>query len=302
MKAQILVSTYQGERYLREQLDSLLLQSEKDIRILVRDDGSRDRTQSILAEYASRDSRLEFFAGENLGVVGSFFELLRRSSSEAEVLFFCDQDDFWFPTKVARACDKLKSSAADFYFSRLQYVDGVLQRLGQSGEPKRLSFESALVENVATGCSVAFTQSLRRRALKGLPEKTEHCLMHDWWLYLLACGTGKVVWDSEPSLMYRQHGANVVGAHADFWPIYITKWRRFWSRGARAAKLSDQARLFEKAYAPVLAPEHAKLLHAFVASKKSFFARLLWALRLPTPRQSQLDSLILRVLIVLGRY
>jgi glycosyltransferase involved in cell wall biosynthesis len=302
MKAQILVSTYQGERFLREQLDSLLLQSEKDIRILVRDDGSKDRTQAILAEYAGRDSRLEFFAGENLGVVGSFFELLRRSSGEAEVLFLCDQDDFWFPSKVARAREQLKASGADFYFSRLQYVDGTLQRLGQSAAPKRLSFQSALVENMATGCSVAFTQRLRTMALKGLPEETEHCLMHDWWLYLLATATSKVVWDTEPSLMYRQHGANVVGAHADFWPIYITKWRRFWSRGARAAKLTDQARLFEKAYGTVLAPSRAKLLHAFVTSKSNLFKRLLWAIRLPTPRQSRLDSLILRVLIVLGRY
>jgi glycosyltransferase involved in cell wall biosynthesis len=302
MKAQILVSTYQGERYLREQLDSLLLQSEKDIRILVRDDGSKDRTPSILAEYAGRDSRLEFFTGENLGVVGSFFELLRRSSNEAEVLFFCDQDDFWFPSKVARAREQLKASGADFYFSRLQYVDGVLQRLGQSAEPKRLSFESALVENVATGCSVAFTQRLRKMALKGLPEKTEHCLMHDWWLYLLSTATSKVFWDPEPSLMYRQHGANVVGAHSDFWPIYATKWRRFWSRGARAARLTDQARLFETAYGPLLAPVQAKLLHSFIKSKESLISRLLWALRLPTPRQSRLDSLILRLLIVLGRY
>lgn len=302
MRAQILMSTYQGERYLREQLDSLLLQSERDLRILVRDDGSKDRSREILAEYASRDSRLEFILGENLGVVGSFFELLRRSSPEAEVIFFCDQDDFWFPHKVARAREQLRASGADFYFSRLQYADTLLQRLGQSAEPRRLSFESALVENVATGCSVAFTQRLRKLALKGLPTETEHCLMHDWWLYLLATGSGKVFWDSEPSLMYRQHGANVVGAHSDFWSIYATKWRRFWLRGARAARLSDQARLFEKAYAPLLVPSHAELVHAFVASKKNFFTRLAWALWLPTPRQSPLDSLILRVLIVLGRY
>ena len=302
-KVQILLSTYNGEKYLREQLESLFAQDYGNLKILVRDDGSSDGSVQILEEFSKRDSRLRFYVGSNLGVVDSFFDLLKKADSEATYFFFCDQDDVWVEGKVSRAVERLsRKTMPALYFSRLRYVSESLAPLGTSKLPRNLSFASALVENVATGCTVAFNQALRAAALAHLP--TQHCLMHDWWMYLLALATGQVVYDDQSFVAYRQHGANVVGASSNALQIYSTKVARFWTRYWRpgTSHLSDQARVFDECYRSLLKPSDRNLLEFFLDSKKSLIRRLKFAVAIPTRRQSWLDTQILRILVIFGRY
>ena len=105
-KVQILMSTYNGEDYIREQLDSILAQSYPDVDILIRDDGSKDDTFVILKEYEERHSNIKAFQGENLGINKSFFELLKKS--QGDYIGFCDQDDYWLPEKIEKAVQQLE--------------------------------------------------------------------------------------------------------------------------------------------------------------------------------------------------
>ena len=107
-KVQILMSTYYGEKYLREQLDSIIKQTYPLINILIRDDGSSDGTLSILKEYAGKYDHVTYYEGENIGVIQSFLQLLKESDANVNYYAFADQDDVWLPEKIVRAVEKLE--------------------------------------------------------------------------------------------------------------------------------------------------------------------------------------------------
>lgn len=239
-KLQILMSTYNGEKYLREQLDSILQQDceEKgiaEVSLLIRDDGSKDATQEILQEYSERYStKVEWYQGENKGVIKSFFELMDRADDAADYYAFSDQDDYWMPEKMSygvSAISQLENAAAErpyLYCCRPKLVDENLKDLESEivRPPMRPGFGNALIENIVTGCTAVFNRKLRDMAIVKLPTYT---FMHDWWLYLIATCFGEVVYDETPHIGYRQHGGNVVGNN-------VSKWH----------ELRDRIRLFKK--------------------------------------------------------
>ncbi len=313
MKIQVLLSAYNGCRFIERQIQSIAeqeLPEDATLEVLVRNDGSTDSILVLLDELAARwkaysHFSLKIYSGRRIGIIASFFDLLLKADPEACYIFFCDQDDIWLPTKVQRAVGALEKHVGvpALYFSRLQYVNNELQRIGQSRVPQRISFESALVENVATGCSMAFNQALRQMALSARHfPPGGGCLMHDWWMYLLALATGETIYDPISSIWYRQHGENAVGASENLFTIYRTKWHRFRERGARAPCVTDQAQVFLESYKEKLSPIHKKAIEKLLDSRASFVKRLIYAFQLPTRRQVFLDNLIFRVLIILGRY
>jgi glycosyltransferase involved in cell wall biosynthesis len=151
---QVLLSTYNGERYLAELIESLLQQDYPNTEILVRDDGSTDGTVLILSQYAAQ-GRLRLVKGRNVGVPSSYFELLALSSEEAAFCAFCDQDDVWNRDKLSRAVAQLKGARQDhpvLYCTAVDVVNEELGNIGRSAPLKRpLGFRNALVQNVATG-------------------------------------------------------------------------------------------------------------------------------------------------------
>lgn len=309
-RVQVLLSSYNGAKFIDAQLQSLMRQNVLPYSVLVRDDRSTDGTLGILDIWEKREKSLTVYRGAtNLGVVKSFLELLKRADDSAEYIALCDQDDVWLPQKIERAIHSIEglpsrkakgAEAPVLYFSRLQYVDESLLPLGQSPIPEFISLESALVENVATGCSVVITQKLRQVLLEALPEND--CLMHDWWLYLLAHSFGEVVYDSTPSVLYRQHAGNVVGASASFFEIYKRKISRFFARKQGATHVGDQALEFLKCYGEKMSPAKAGKIHGLTMARGSFLLRFWLAMKLPYKRQSRIDTFILRVLIVLNRF
>ena len=147
-KVQVLLSTYNGEKYLKEQLDSLLAQDYPNIDILIRDDGSKDSTKQILTGYENHKN-IRVIYGSNIGITASFLELLKISDPEAEFLAFCDQDDVWLKDKISRAVAALQKHPSDIplmYCSRLTIVDESLRIIGYSKLPRKgLSFNNAPV-------------------------------------------------------------------------------------------------------------------------------------------------------------
>ena len=184
----VLLSTYNSERFLRPLLDSVLAQTYSPLELWVRDDGSRDSTPEILAEYARRFAgRIRVDAAPNVGMVRSYFALLRDAGREAEFTAFADHDDVWHADKIERAIRTLRAHGENtplMYTGRLHIVDDQLRHLANSLLPARpLSFPNALVENVAAACTmvvngaVIFASTAGRIA--GVPLTA--ALLFVWW-------------------------------------------------------------------------------------------------------------------------
>ena len=268
----VLLATYAGERFLAPQLDSLAEQRGVECILLWRDDGSPDGTVAVLDAFTARQPpgrvrRVTEPAGR-LGAARSFLALLAAAPDDAACVAFCDQDDVWLPDKLARAAAALADIPPDtpaLYCGRQQLVGPDLEPIGPSPDITRPpGLANALVQNIATGCTVVLNAAARRLVLDGpaMPRGS----MHDWWCYLLVTAAGgRVIWDAEPQILYRQHGANAVGATAS---MPVRAWRAL-RRGPDAflgllgahmaaleqgARLSADARAMLQALGPLHGP------------------------------------------------
>ena len=208
----ILMSTYNGEKYLREQIESLRNQQGVDAKILVRDDGSNDSTTQILEQY-SKEGVLEWYAGENLKSARSFLDLIYHTPY-SDYYAFCDQDDYWMPNKLAAAIQLLEetdSGKSALYCSKTKIVDKDLHPIDQKNkfEFMALGMPSAFIINNAPGCTMVFNRYLLERVREYVPA---YIGMHDSWIYKVCVVTGnQIIADKNAYIYYRQHGNNVLG-------------------------------------------------------------------------------------------
>lgn len=209
-KIQVLMSTYNGEKYLKEQIESILNQENVEISLLIRDDGSTDETLNILEHLAKENKNIHYYASQNIGVARSFMELVNKSN-EADYYAFADQDDVWKPKKLISAIKKLESNieTPSLYISALEVVDEELNTI----EIKKVSgnncFEGEMAKNFATGCTMVFNKKLCDIIKMYNPE---YLIMHDSWITRVCYAIGgNVVVDRNTYIKYRQHGNNVVG-------------------------------------------------------------------------------------------
>ena len=210
----VLLSTYNGEKYLREQLDSLLAQEDTDLTVLARDDGSSDGTTAILNEYSSAHDNISWYRGPNLGPAKSFFDLI-RNAPPAEYYAFCDQDDVWDPDKLKIAVgmlEKADPATPNMYHSNLRIVDAGLHfyRLSHSKPYDQKTKYSVLAEDVATGCTMVFNRTAEELFRNHIPA---YYSMHDSWVYLVCRFFGTAVYDFDAHISYRQHNSNAIGTY-----------------------------------------------------------------------------------------
>lgn len=207
-KVVVLMSTYNGERYLEEQIDSIISQTVK-VKLVVRDDGSTDKTQSILEKYR-RQGNLDWYQGENIGFAKSFLTLL-KNAPKADFYAFADQDDYWEKNKLEVAIKQIEYEQIPCtYCSNLKVVDENLKQIGyyfRKGKMKT-NLDNILLDNIAAGCTMVFNYMLVEYINKYNPLEITY---HDWWICILAATFGKVVYDEKSYIKYRQHGSNVVG-------------------------------------------------------------------------------------------
>lgn len=219
MKIAILMSTYNGQKYLSQQIKSILNQSNTSWHLYIRDDGSEDNTCSIIREFAVSDERITFMndgAVKNIGVVRSFMELLRLT--KADFYMFSDQDDVWKKDKVENTLKKMLSchykSSPVCVHTNLLVVDRSLEPLNNGKPaPKYVwsSFQKLLFWNCVTGCTMMINQRLKEKInFKEL--NYNQIYMHDWWLALIAAEFGELTFLDEQTMLYRQHGDNVEGS------------------------------------------------------------------------------------------
>lgn len=217
-KVDILLPTYNGEKFLREQLDSIIEQTYKNIRIIISDDCSSDSTPQILEEYKKKDDRIEIYIQQkNLGVVKNIEFLLQKVENSLYML--SDQDDVWLPNKIEKSIEKLKSENVDLVFGDLEVVDEKLNTIYSSfGDFMQLnkkihkyinSYKLNYLYNCVTGCTILSKKEYIEKILP-IPNESKY-LIHDHWIGLIVSLNGKVAYMPEKYIKYRQHGNNEVG-------------------------------------------------------------------------------------------
>lgn len=209
-KVQVLLSTYNGEKYIKEQIESILNQKEVEVSLLIRDDASSDKTIEIIGKLADKNNNIIYYKDENLGPARSFMDLLYKSG-EYDYYAFADQDDIWQKQKLISAINMLKEKENEpsLYMSALEVVDEKLNLIETKKVNGNLSFEGEMIRNFATGCTMVLNKKLCDIIKQYNPS---YLIMHDSWITRVCYAVGgNVIIDDNSYIKYRQHTSNVLG-------------------------------------------------------------------------------------------
>lgn len=304
-RVQVLLSSYNGERYISEQIESIMKQNYSEINVLIRDDGSTDETIEKIQQLQNKYiGKIELIQGTNIGVVGSFFELLFMSDPYADYYCFCDQDDVWFDHKVETAVSRLDndvhSGEPAMVFTSTQLTDGELNSRGlwPKSPRKEPSFYNALIQNIAVGATITFNKKTRNLFLKNEQPDRSKVLMHDWWFYLLVSAFGKVIYEDRVSMMYRQHGNNVVGGSNSLIKKLSNKFNSFRKHFGKHM-LYHQALEFERVYGNNLSLEKKEELVLFLEQRIRIIDRIKFLSRTKLYRQSYIENILFKFLVLI---
>lgn len=295
----IVMSTYNGERYLREQLNSLLSQKDVEINIRVADDCSTDNTVSILEEYKKKYPNIDFYINKtNKGFTYNFLDLFFSVKNESfDYLAFSDQDDVWLDNKLISAIKMIKDNDKGkgmLYCSNLKNVDRNLNYLSMQekkdiSKSKRYSY---LVANIATGCTIVIDRKLYDISIKYYPKDI---YLHDYWIFLIGAYLGNFVYDTNAYILYRQHGNNQIGSNKKFFTK--NKISNFLKPKHSTTRLLDE---FIKGYKDDIDPLDFKYISLAAYYKNSFKNRMKLFFSAKINRRS--FKLLFKVKVLLGKY
>lgn len=279
-KIQILLSTYNGEKYLKEQLDSIFSQSYKNFEIIARDDGSNDNTINILKSYNIKILNTD----KNLGAKLSFSTLLDYAvtNTDADYFMFCDQDDIWKSDKIEKTIaiikelEKTNSDLPLLIHTDLKVVDERLNLLNKSfwkyekRDPSINSINRLIIQSTVTGCTLMINRKLAEMSLP----ISENSIMHDWWISMVASSFGKIAYLNESTIFYRQHSSNDTGSKKFGLNLILGKTINFLFFDELYKHLDRniiQAKSFLNQYEYLLDADTKNMLRDFVSIKEKSF-------------------------------
>lgn len=290
----VLLCSFNGERFLAEQLESIGQQQGADVCIHVSDDGSKDQTATILNDFRRRwgEDWLSVEEGPRRGYVANFFSLI-CSEIEADYFAYCDQDDVWDADKLSRAVAALSSlpkSEAGIYCSRTRLISRGGEPLGMSPLfSKPPTFANALIQNIGGGNTMVLNRAARDLLQKVGPVDV---VSHDWWTYIMVAGSGgTVIYDPHPSVRYRQHQDNLIGSSAAWgdrfarFSLALRGRNRTWNSRNLAVLQENSA---------LLTPDNQKILEQYCGARgASLIPRLIGVWRSGVHAQSGWGNLAL---------
>lgn len=233
-KIYILLATYNGEKYLKEQLDSLFEQTNQHWTLWIHDDNSKDNTVSIIKEYKSKYPDQIKFLDDDISTGGAkenFTYLLNNIDEDYDYVMFCDQDDIWLENKIEVTLDKmLEIEKENIDKATLVHTDLHIYENENKNECiafmeyQKLNYRfdtlnRLFMQNIVTGC----TMMINKKGIKKISEIPKEALMHDWWAALVISAFGKIGFVDKPTILYRQHGNNTVGAKKRDLTFFINK-------------------------------------------------------------------------------
>lgn len=273
----ICMAVYNGAHYLEEQIESVLHQTHRDWVLFIRDDGSTDGTPEIIRKYTSQyEGKIIQITDPSLsggGAKQNFASILSWISRNYsfQYFMFADQDDVWLEGKIEKSLRLLQQNESDrsiplLVHTDLTIVDEELAVLAdsffayQALHPDITDLRRLLIQNNATGCTM-----LWNRALNDLLDLQCDCVvMHDWWMVLAASAFGRILCLREPTILYRQHGSNTIGATRVKTLRYFLRQiagRSHVQKYIREA--ASQAKDFLHVYEDRLSPEQIRILNTF---------------------------------------
>lgn len=273
----VLLSTYNGQQYISEQLESLLTQKDINVEIVIRDDGSSDSTLQIIDQYCNKYDNITLLKCLNCGCEESFHELCRYASLNCESDFyaFCDQDDVWDDDKLIIAVKKLMNYPQDMpnlYFSNMRMVDSNLHYIRDYYATNEISnyLEKSLIQIFTFGCTCVFN----KRALELYVLQKDNKAYHDNWIYIICALYGNVYYDKTPHINYRQHSSNLSGEKKTGFKLFIQRFRKM-LRGSNSHVYETIAKQIKANYPNTLSPKVSKRLKLLTSYRHSFKNKLI---------------------------
>lgn len=306
-KVLVLMSTYNGERYVAEQIESIEHQKNVNVSLLIRDDGSSDGTVALLESLQQKYRNIELILGQNVGCIASYSFLLKEAyyrSSLWDFVAFADQDDVWLDNKLAEGCYRLSylsSTKPSMYCSNLTLVDTHLHEIGEMYKEKPYIPEhhlQSLIVNVATGCTMVFNKVVVDMFYTHTPTLMR---MHDSWIYQMCVFWGEVYFDINSHILYRQHGDNVEGWTNNIVQRIIRKIHNI--NKFKDCALDRMAIEMLNCYSSMLSKEDYDALRLISTYRESMKSRLKFARiahKYGIYRENKMYNLILKVRIILG--
>lgn len=310
-KVLIMLSTYNGQKYLREQLDSLYAQEGVDIHILVRDDGSTDETVSILEEYKEKRGKMTILAEENVGCAMSFYTLMDYAYEhfkDCDYYAFSDQDDVWMNHKLYASCRQInkKDNRPYLFYAPAIPVNKDLKPL----KPSTIRVVNCLGANIASSHSLGCTQVFNRQLLsysariyryaKDNLNKDDYRPLHDAWTALVGYSLGEVAIGEAPVMYYRQHGNNVIGSGKRGLGIYLSRLKHFIAGGRKkSAKCRILLDVVDK---KDIQKQKLELIHRCAYYDDSYVKRLKLAFTRDIYHYGFLDNIGLLFMIITNKF
>lgn len=238
---EVLLSTYNGEKYLVKQIDSILAQEDVEVTCLIRDDGSIDGTKDILKQYSEEyPKNILPIWGQNEGFARSFYHLV-EDSGDFDFFAFSDQDDYWLPQKLAKGISSIngRSDIPEMYFCNAMLVDSKLNPIRVMFDDLKIPTNKVLclLECLSAGCTIVFNKTARDWFLRGDINKIGY---HDFWMYDICSLFGKVIYDPIPYILYRQHDNNIIGSGNGYKKIWGQRIRQIKKRSHLREFLSNE--------------------------------------------------------------
>lgn len=296
MSVAILMSTYNGEKYIQGQLDSIVNQTYIDWRLYIRDDGSSDRTKDIIKKNALKDERIIFINAnysKNIGVVKSFFSLLEFA--KANYYMFCDQDDIWLPNKIE--CTVQQANVQDMNIPLLVHTNmttfsdnlGIINRRFY-GNSSIDNLNRMVSSNSVTGCTMLINNSMKSLIIN---DANSNIIMHDWWIGLCAASIGHIVYIESPTIMYRLHNDNLVGTDTNL----KDRMRRLFNYNHEISRQKNailQSRLLLLNHSNEMISSKRRIIEIFVdLNNQTFFKRMNSIIRFKLKKNSILGNISL---------
>ncbi len=300
----VLLCSYNGSQYIRQQIDSIINQTETEWTVFVSDDGSTDGTLDILRSYQDKlgSERFVIFNGPGKGFAWNFLSLLEKSGDNFDYYAFCDQDDEWMPNKLTMSVSILSGydcNTPSVYCGRTSLVDENCLHLGESPLfSKPPSFKNALIQSIAGGNTMVLNRAARN-IINKTPGDVE-IISHDWWIYIVITAVGgNIFYDPKPSISYRQHTNNIVGSNLG----WLARFKRISGLLDGHFKKWIDSNIYALNKTDVnITPENKCILDSFNEARNSnLFKRLYVFRKLDMYRQTFLGTLGLYVAIILKK-
>lgn len=293
----VIMSSYNGENFLDEQIDSIINQKNVNVTLLIRDDDSSDTTKDILKKWSERPNILVYLE-DNIGVGKSFMRALSYSK-KFDFYAFSDQDDVWKSNKLELAVKKMKEydlKKPILYYSNYELVDVNKNKLIRRSESKFVNYESAFFQSRAIGCSMVFNHEAKLLMEKfKLPKNS----IHDYWMYRVVYSMGEVVFDKTKTFYYRQHANNVIGENNNIFSYWINRFNRI--KNIKVSKIDEAGIIYNMLEKHIIDTSKKDGLKKIALSKKNFKYKLELIKSKNVYGQTKIDTILLKIAFALNK-